>query len=64
MLEKKRSIDVDRLREDMENESLGAYFGGGYGGALIESFDIRDASEEELIEMARIKRIDLDKYQQ
>ena len=58
------SIDVDRLREDMESESLGAFFGGGFGGAFIEASDIRNASDDELIEMARRKGIDLDDYQE
>ena len=29
-------IDVDKLREDMRSECLGAAFGGGFGGALVE----------------------------
>ena len=33
-------IDIDRLRDDMRDECLGAYYGGGFGGALNESFDI------------------------
>lgn len=57
------SIDVDRLREDMESESLGAFFGGGFGGALMEASDIRRASDEELIKMAQRQGIDLDDYQ-
>jgi len=56
------SINIDRLREDMESESLGAFFGGGFGGALFEASDIRSASEDELIEMARRQGINLDKY--
>ena len=57
------SIDVDRLRDDMESESLGAFFGGGFGGALMEASDIRRASDEELIKMAQRQGIDLDDYQ-
>ena len=34
------TIDIDRLRDDMRDECLGAYFGGGFGAALIESFDV------------------------
>ena len=29
-------IDVDKLREDMRNEDLGAFFVGGFGGAVAE----------------------------
>ncbi len=56
-------LDIRRLRDDMESDSLGAFFGGGYGGAFIEASDIRSASDRELIEMARRKGIDLDDYQ-
>lgn len=55
-------IDYDRLREDLKNEALGAFFGGGFGGALIESFDIDNASDDELISIAQKMHIDLNKY--
>jgi len=57
------TIDVDRLRDDMRDECLGAYFGGGFGGALIESFDIDRATPEKLVEMAQNQGIDLRRYQ-
>ena len=56
------TIDVDRLRDDMRNESYGAYFGGGFGGALIEAFDVERASDEKLVEMAVQQGIDIRKY--
>lgn len=56
------TIDIDALREDMKNECYGAFFGGGFGGALIESFDIEDASPEELVQMAQRQGINLNKY--
>ena len=56
-------LDIERLRGDMESDSLGAFFGGGFGGAFIEASDIRSASDRELIEMARRKGKDLDDYQ-
>ncbi|HAE15001.1 MAG: hypothetical protein IKF00_08500 [Solobacterium sp.] len=55
-------IDIEKLREDLKNDSLGAFFGGGFGGALIEASDIRHASDEELIEIARRKGTDLRSY--
>lgn len=55
-------IDYDRLRNDLENESLGAFFGGGFGGALIQSFDVQNASDDELIEMAERANFNLNKY--
>ena len=57
------TIDVDRLRDDMRDECLDIYFGGGFGGALIESFDIDRAVPEQLVELARSQGIDLRKYQ-
>ena len=56
-------IDVDELRKDMLNEDYGAFFVGGYGGALMESFDVEKASDEELVEMAMKQGIDLGKYE-
>ena len=57
------TIDVDRLRDDMRDECLGAYFGGGFGAALIESFDVDRATPEKLVEMAQNQGIDLRRYQ-
>ena len=57
------TIDIDKLREELKQECYGAYFGGGIGGALIESFDIERASPEELIKIAREKGLDLSRYQ-
>ena len=56
------TIDVDKLRDDMRDECLGAYFGGGFGAALIESCDVDSASLEELVEMAQNQGIDLKHY--
>ena len=57
------TIDVDALREDMKNECLGAFFGGGFGGALIEAGDIEKVDSEQLVQMAINRDIDLRKYQ-
>ena len=57
------NIDIEELREDMKQECYGAFFGGGFGGALIESFDIDDASPEELVRMAQDQGIDLSRYE-
>lgn len=35
------TIDIDRLRDDMRDECLGAYFGGGFGAALTFFFDLK-----------------------
>ena len=57
------TIDVDALREEMKNECLGAFFGGGFGGALIEAGDIEKSDSEQLVQMAINQNIDLRKYQ-
>lgn len=62
MFEGSLSIDVERLREDMREDCLWAYFGGGFGAALVESIDVNKASPEDLVKMARYKGIDLKKY--
>ena len=56
-------IDADGFREDLKNECYGAFYGGGFGGALMESFDIESASDEELVEIALSKGIDLTDYE-
>ena len=56
-------IDIDELRQDMINESMGAFFGGGFGGALVEGFDIHRVSDEEVVEIALRKGIDLSGYE-
>lgn len=55
-------IDYDKLKNDLTQDALGAFYGGGFGGALIESFDIDNADEDELIDIALQKGIDLDRY--
>ncbi|WP_026515211.1 hypothetical protein [Butyrivibrio sp. LB2008] len=62
MIDDLSSIDIEKLREDMKDDCLGAYFGGGFGAALIESFDVEKASYEELVKMAQNKGIDLRRY--
>lgn len=56
------TIDIERLREDLRSEDLGACFGGGFGGALIEAFDIDNATSEELVKIAQDKGVDLQNY--
>ena len=63
MYEEIITIDIDKLRADMKAECLGAYFGGGFGAALIESFDVDRATPEQLVEMAQHQGINLRSYQ-
>lgn len=57
------AINYNRLREDLKKESYGAFFGGGFGGAIMESIDIEKASDDQLIEIAKRKGMNLSKYQ-
>ena len=59
----KVEIDIERLREDLRSECMGAYFGGGFGGALVQSFDVDSASPAKLIAMAREMGIDIELYE-
>lgn len=45
-------IDIEALREDLKQESYGAFFGGGFGGVLMEVMDIDRVSPRELVELA------------
>ena len=56
------TIDIERLREDLRSEDLGAYFGGGFAGALMEAFDIDNATSDELVKIAQDKGVDLKRY--
>ena len=40
------TIDIDKLRDDMRDNCIAAYFVGGFGGALFETFDIDRATPE------------------
>lgn len=55
-------IDIDALRRDMKKDSYGAFFGGGFGGAMMEASDIDRASAKELVRMAEQQGIDLTDY--
>ena len=56
-------IDYDALREGLEDELLGAAFGGGFGGALMEAADLDDLSDEELLDIVRRNGIDPEDYE-
>lgn len=56
-------IDIEALRNDLLEEDYGAYFAGGFGGAMAESFHIQDASPEQLIRLAKERGFDLCDYE-
>lgn len=56
------TIDIDKLRESLKEESYGAFFGGGFGGALMESFEIDRMSDEEILDYAQKHSMSLEDY--
>lgn len=56
-------IDMDALKQDLKNELLGAFYGGDFGGALIESFQIDKMEDEKIIELALQYGLKLENYQ-
>ena len=55
-------IDLESLRNELIQESLGAFFVDGFGGALFEVSDIEKASTEMLINIAKQQgRVDIKK---
>ncbi len=57
------TIDIEKLRKDLKQECYGTFFVGGFGEALMESFDLDRASPEELVDIAGKNGIDLRDYQ-
>ena len=55
-------VDIKSLKEDLKQECLAAFYAGGFGGALIESFNVDKASPEELIQIAQRLNIDISDY--
>lgn len=55
--------NIEELREDLKQECYSAFSGGGFGGALMEAFDLEGASPEELVEIAERRGIDLSDYE-
>ena len=54
-------IDVDKLREDME-ENYGSAMFDGFTMAAMEFSMVEDMSDQELVEFARENGVDLRKY--
>lgn len=46
------TIAIESLIEDLRSENLSAYFWGGFGGALMEAFDLDSATPEEIVMIA------------
>lgn len=55
-------IDYDKLRKDLETDSCAAYFGGGFGAALIDALDTEHMLDDKLLDTAKRNGFDLTKY--
>ena len=55
-------IDINKLKQDLKNYYEAAYFTLGYGAALMDSFDLDNLSDEELISKAAENGVDLEQY--
>lgn len=55
-------IDINKLKQDLKNYYEAAYFTLGYGAALMDSFDLDNLSDEEIISKAAENSVDLEQY--
>lgn len=55
-------IDINKLKQDLKDHYESAYFTLGYGAALIDSFDLDNLSDEEIINKAIDNGINLENY--
>ena len=55
-------IDINKLKQDLKDYYEAAYFTLGYGAALMDSFDLDNLSDEEIISKAAENGVDLEKY--
>lgn len=55
-------IDINKLKQDLKNYYEVAYFTLGYGAALMDSFDLDNLSDEEIISKAAENSVDLEQY--
>ena len=55
-------IDINKLKQDLKNYYEVAYFTLGYGAALMDSFDLNNLSDEEIISKAAENSVDLEQY--
>ena len=56
-------IDYDALREELRDECLAAYYGGGIGPAMMDALSVDDMSPEELVRAARLWGIDIRRFE-
>lgn len=55
-------IDINKLKQDLKHYYEAAYFTLGHGAALMDSFDLDNLSDEEIIDKAIDNGINLENY--
>lgn len=55
-------IDINKLKQDLKDYYESAYFTLGYGAALMQSFDIDNLSDEEIINKAIDNGLNIENY--
>ena len=56
------TIDITKLRRDLKKECLGAFFGGGFGGAAVEAADVDRMPPDRVVAMAQRYGFRLEDY--
>lgn len=57
------TIDLDALREALERDCCGAFYGGGFGGTMVLVTEVKEASPEKLIALAEELGVDLSRFE-
>ena len=55
-------IDYEELRKNLSQDALGDFYGGGFGGALIQAEEIKKLPRDKLLEYARKEGININNY--
>ena len=59
---KYQNYDFESLRGELMRQCRGAYFGGGFGAAMVDEQNIRRASDSSLLQYARELGVDPNNY--
>ncbi len=55
-------IDINKLKQDLKDYYEAAYFTLGYGAALMDSYDLDNLSDEEIINKAIDNGLNIENY--
>ena len=56
-------VDIEEIRKDLLENSYGAFYIGGFGGAMVEAQDIENMAPDKLISLAIERGLDMEKYE-